>query len=74
MDRTRKVVGKTLVCQFGVTEVCRGLEGGSPIERSEASSEISLPPQHIIKSVPDSFGYGFNFVWMVFYVRILDNR
>lgn len=43
-DRTRKGVGKTPVCPFEVTSF-RGLEDGSPIERSGASSSISLPPQ-----------------------------
>lgn len=46
MDRTRKGVGKTPVCLFEVTGFA-GLEGGSPIERSGASSSISLPPQHL---------------------------
>ena len=46
MDRTRKGVGKTPACLFEVTGFV-GLEGGSPIERSGASSSISLPPQHL---------------------------
>ncbi len=32
-EANEKGVGKTSVCPSGVTEVCRGLEGGSPIER-----------------------------------------
>lgn len=45
-NRTRKGVGKTLVCPFGVTDGV-GLEGGSPIERSEASSEIPYLPSKL---------------------------
>ena len=50
-EANEKGVGKTSVCPSGVTEVCRGLEGGNPIERIRQLAERgSFDPLGAIKN------------------------